>query len=139
MKNKILLSLLVLLTFLIADSGWDIQKSLDLVPSSWTANQKRLFMRLFWYGFIPILFLGLIYGPRKILKELGLERGFIPASKIALVATLPMLIGYAFLAKGQINLTWSGFFYGALLAALLEEMLFRGFLFGQLLRFILYR
>jgi membrane protease YdiL (CAAX protease family) len=65
----------------------------------------------------------------------GLRADGLEALKMAFLFCLPMLAGYAFLADFNISLTWRGFFFGCLWAAVSEELFFRGFVFGQLFRF----
>lgn len=132
MEKKIVFLIWVFTIFLIACYGWDWQKELGLVPSTWSPDVRRWVVQVFWRGVPPFLFLLAFYGWRKLGNEWGLNRPLWPAIRFAFICTLPMLIGYAVLAKGDMSMNWRSFIHGCVLAALMEELLYRGFFFGQL-------
>lgn len=68
------------------------------------------------------------------LAELGLTRSVIRGILFGLAVTSPMLITYGIGSRGVTAFTVSGVVFGALLQPFIEELLFRGFLFGQLYR-----
>ncbi len=78
---------------------------------------------------------GLIHGLRKIPESVGLagsiSRGFL----FALVCTLPMLIGYALIFDFNSDITFLQIFTGAIVAGFIEELFYRGVLFGQIYRY----
>ena len=77
----------------------------------------------------------IMHGPRKFAGSLGLNgsagKGFV----FALLCTLPMLLGYALVFEFDRGITLNQLLMGAVVAALIEELYFRAFLFGQLFRF----
>ncbi len=76
----------------------------------------------------------LINRPEGILKSLGLSAGLLSAAVYSLLFTLPMFIGglLFFRFSGQIEV--QNLMAGTLVAGFMEELYFRGFLFGQLFR-----
>lgn len=77
----------------------------------------------------------LINRRRNILRDLGLMANPWIGLVFAVICTLPMFIGYAFMAGGLADgLSVTVFVVGSLLAGVFEETYFRGFLFGQLFR-----
>ncbi|WP_164009497.1 CPBP family intramembrane glutamic endopeptidase [Pyxidicoccus trucidator] len=73
--------------------------------------------------------------PGAAFREVGLGRSPLRAAGFSLVATLPMLVTYARAAGfTPTKLDWGFAIMVAMMAPLAEEVLFRGFLFGQLRR-----
>jgi len=84
---------------------------------------------------IPVLVsILLIYGVKNFFKELGLYKSIYKGLLWASVMVSPMFIGSFFTGKLVSNLSFLNILHGAILAGLLEEIFFRGFLFGQLFR-----
>ena len=85
---------------------------------------------------LPI-FLGALglHGGRQLGEGLGLARNLPWGAVLALVAALPMLLGYAAVFSLNPDLTWQQVMTGAVAAAFFEELYFRGFLFGQIFRY----
>lgn len=77
----------------------------------------------------------MIHKPAYFFHALGLNARLLNATAITLAATLPMLGGYALLMEFDASLTVNRLLVMTLFAALFEEVLYRGFLFGQLFRF----
>ena len=69
-----------------------------------------------------------------LLGPLGLKKHVARGIGYSFIFALPMFIGYAVGANFRIELTLKGFWLASVLAALFEEILFRGFFFGQLFR-----
>lgn len=69
-----------------------------------------------------------------IFKSLGLSSGILTAAGASLLFTLPMFIGglLFFRFSGQVEI--QNLIAGTLVAGFMEELYFRGFLFGQLFR-----
>lgn len=76
----------------------------------------------------------LINRPEGILKSLGFSAGLLTAAAVSLLFTLPMFVGglLFFRFSGQIEV--QNLIAGTLVAGFMEELYFRGFLFGQLFR-----
>lgn len=82
------------------------------------------------------IFLGTWYlHKNNFLDSLGLQKGFLPGVAVALICTLPMLIGYAIVFEWNQEANWNNIVTGAICAAFFEELYYRGFLFGQIYRF----
>ncbi|MEO0734059.1 MAG: CPBP family intramembrane glutamic endopeptidase, partial [Bacteroidota bacterium] len=91
-------------------------------------------VQLTFFLLIPVLGTAGLYGWRRLPTELGINRGFSRGLLTAFLATLPMLLGYAWVSGGAWTLTTDSFLYGCVQAAVAEEILFRAFLFGLLYR-----
>ncbi|HRW75730.1 MAG: CPBP family intramembrane metalloprotease [Lewinellaceae bacterium] len=65
----------------------------------------------------------------------GLAADHRLALRKAFLFCLPMLIGYGVMANLNIHASWRAVAWTIILAPVLEELVFRGFLFGQLFRF----
>lgn len=83
------------------------------------------------------LFVGVlvINKPKLFFESLGLNKSIIKGSLFSLICTSPMLIGYSIVFGFNSQITWNEIFQGAIIAAFIEELYFRGILFGQIYRF----
>ena len=86
-------------------------------------------------GMPLFLGVGIIHDFKKFPKVLGLNKSIGKGLLFALICTMPMLIGYAILFNFNTELTITKVLIGALIAAFVEELFFRGILFGQIFRF----
>lgn len=87
-----------------------------------------------WY-FIPVvLVLSLFYGFRAWPSELGLDRSMTRGWALAFVCTLPMLVTFAVAGSFAEELGVGLALLYALRAGFVEEVFYRGFIFGQLFR-----
>lgn len=133
MDKKLLTAVLTCGGFMLAVTGADF-------ISYWGDRDSvgflifTFFDRLFWLAGVPALVLWILYPWQQIGPELGLATKFPEALKIGILATSPMLVGYAFAADFNFELELESILIGALLAGIGEEVCFRGFLFGQLYR-----
>ena len=84
---------------------------------------------------IPI-FIGtfLLDKTTNILKSLGLSESIFTALWISILFTLPMFIGGLFFFKFNPNIDFQNLIAGTLIAGFMEELYFRGFLFGQIFK-----
>lgn len=94
------------------------------------------FDRWIFYTIIAVVGAALVMGwrcarPLRLIDELGLNRPVLPALLFAVLASLPMLIGYSLAASASFSLLLIGI---AAIFPFVEELLFRGFAFGQLCR-----
>ena len=83
--------------------------------------------------------IGAIIGAHRVrlrgaLSELGLRPGFHRAAVFSFVAALPMLLVFGFFSSLNAKMTVLSVTIGCLLAPFAEEVLFRGYMFGQLYR-----
>ncbi|SES95721.1 CPBP family intramembrane glutamic endopeptidase [Hymenobacter actinosclerus] len=137
MKKRLSLAAVTLSAFLLACYG---PRYLLLLPGlklpQLSGLSHALYLTSLWI-IIPLLTLAAWYGPRRALRELGWQAPIATGLLMGLVCTLPMLLGYAVLFPLTTTTgpaLRSALLSGAVLAALREETLFRGFLFGQLYR-----
>lgn len=86
-------------------------------------------------GLIPATALWMLHKPRAIVPSIGLSRGFGAGALFGVLATLPMLIGYACIGTFDRNVSVDHLLTRVLIAGFFEELIFRGFVFGQLFRY----
>lgn len=73
-------------------------------------------------------------GYEHFFSSLGLNRACLKGCLFAFIVTLPMLIGYASINDFNSNFNWDKFIRWGITAAIVEEVFYRGFLFGQIFR-----
>jgi hypothetical protein len=98
---------------------------------------STLFKTAYFYSWwiIPTsLVLGLLYGFKNIIRELGLDKGFFMSLIFSIVTVSPMLISSALIGTIDKNLNFLLVLNNTAFAGFTEEFLFRGFLFGLLFR-----
>ncbi len=134
MTKRIIISLVVISAFILADQIWEIHQFLGLTFSSWSSTFINIYIKIAWYCVFPISILALLYGYKRAIAETGLKNDIALAAKVTFLCTLPMLIGYAWMSHGTLRFDLLLVLTSSLLPALSEELLFRGFLFGQLHR-----
>ncbi len=107
------------------------------------SGPRRFFHGLVFVGVFNVLQIFLCVGSvmaahtaglRRALAELGLRAGFGRAGAFAFLAALPMLLAFALTSPINANMTFLSVGVGCFLAPFAEEMLFRGYMFGQLYR-----
>lgn len=81
---------------------------------------------------IVLLFL---HGRKDFPRSLGLDGNFIKGMVFALISTLPLFIAFPVVGDFNGGLTWDKLVRSAVIAAFFEEVIFRGFIFGQLFRY----
>lgn len=81
---------------------------------------------------IVLLFL---HGRKDFPRSLGLDGNFIKGIVFALISTLPLFIAFPVVGDFNGGLTWDKLVRSAVIAAFFEEVIFRGFIFGQLFRY----
>lgn len=69
-------------------------------------------------------------------NALGLKGKIIPALIFSLFCTIPMLLGYFSLYHFNRDITFYQIVTGAIAAAFFEELFFRGYVFGQIFRYL---
>jgi uncharacterized protein len=99
-----------------------------------SSNAMRLVYGYSWWIVPVFVATGLMYGFRNVLKELGLQSGFLKALVFSVLVVLPMFAGAALTGPFDSELTFIELLKKTVLAGFMEEMLFRGFLFGLLFR-----
>ncbi|HMO39670.1 MAG TPA: CPBP family intramembrane metalloprotease [Saprospiraceae bacterium] len=129
-RKHLFITLITLFTYFLAKHG---------LPTIFPTVQN-VWLRILMYT-LPSLMVaaaGLLLIHRRIhhLPEVwGIRQGFGRGLRFAFLMTLPMLIGYGIANHFQINVRFERIFYGVLIAPIVEELLYRGFLFGQLYRY----
>lgn len=86
-------------------------------------------------GFPIIIGTWYLHGRRQILSKLGLQESLGKAILFTLICTLPMFLGYGFLFDFNSKISLDRILISVFAAAFFEELLYRGFLFGQIFRF----
>ena len=131
MRKHLIKFILLSLTFIVALYGKKIFMPQGYGYSNYLIN--TLFNYSWWI--VPALvFVVVKYGHKNVFEILGLNKEFLKPLGITLIATLPMLLGYALLGNISQELDYKVLFHKTILAATMEEFLFRGFLFGILFR-----
>ncbi len=100
-------------------------------------TQQGLISYVLTYFIIGIpIFLGtiLIDKTTNIFKSLGLSSSILTAIWTSLLFTLPMFLGSFFFFKFNQNIDFEYLIAGTIVAGFMEELYFRGFLFGQLFK-----
>ncbi len=131
-RKHIIITIIVLISYLLINYGLPpFIRSLTIEPF-WF---KKL---LFYFLQLSVAAIGLFIIHQRVNKLLaawGIQSGFLRGLYFAFLMTLPMLIGYAIASQFQMNLAFDRILYSVLIAPILEELLYRGFLFGQLYRY----
>ncbi|GLB48757.1 CPBP family intramembrane glutamic endopeptidase [Neptunitalea lumnitzerae] len=136
MKKSLRVLLLVAVSFLVfyffnkAAFGW-LRSSLSNVIG------VKGISHIITYCIVGVpLFVGTLVASKEnnFLRSLGLRANAFKGFGLALVFTLPMLIGGALFFNFNTEITWDEFLIGAVAAAFFEELYFRGFLFGLLFK-----
>lgn len=86
-------------------------------------------------GIFPATALLLLHKPQEIMASMGLAHGFGAGMLFGVLATLPMLVGYACIGTPDREITTDHLLNRVLVAGVCEELIFRGFVFGQLFRY----
>jgi membrane protease YdiL (CAAX protease family) len=121
---------IIILTFLTAMYGRSLlQNFVEFQLTSYAAG--IIYFYSWWL--IPVLIAtGLLFGFRNTLKELGLANGFLKGLALSVIVVLPMFLGSAITGKFVAEISLLEILHKTFLAGFMEEMLFRGFLFGIL-------
>lgn len=131
-RQTIINSIVIILAFLIAHYGRDVLNF--FMPISFSTNLLIISYAYSWWVFPALLVVGILYGFKDSLKNLGLNKGFLIGFIFAFITVLPMLISSAIIGRIADNLDFTSLFLKTICAGFFEEFLFRGFLFGILFR-----
>lgn len=129
-------SVIILTTFVIFFAVWyfnyGVRPFKAMIGTSQAAHYLINYMVA---GIVPAFALWLLHRPREIIPSIGLAHGFGTGALFAVLATLPMLIGYACIGTLNRDISADHLLTRVLIAGLFEELFFRGFVFGQLFRY----
>jgi CAAX protease family protein len=121
-------SLIALLCFFLALASREVVRNLPAAVAGPT-------WKLGWVLFCLVgLWIAYRMGPRAAIAELGLTAPAVRGVGIALLASLPMLVVLLLVSKNAMQFVPQAMLSSVLLAAVTEEILFRGYLFRQLYR-----
>lgn len=127
---------IILVSFVLFFIAWHYQ--LGIWPMRASTNSYSAIdyvLNMLLSGLIPIGALCLLYGVRGIVPALGLNRsGVWEGLLFAALATLPMLAGYALFGEWNRGITLQGVLAFAIVVPIIEESVYRGFVFGRLYR-----
>jgi len=130
--NKTVISAFIIVTFLIAMYGSRILSVIIIIPFS--SDYFKIAYFYTWWLAPVIILTGFLFGFRNIHKEMCLTKGFFTGLVFSGITVLPMLISSAFAGKVNPDLNLSSLIHKTLAAGFMEEIFFRGFLFGLLFR-----
>lgn len=133
MKNKFLLSVIVVLVFLLCKNIKYFYGYVVFGPEAWNLLDHNMAITLVNYSQMLIMLVTAWFLFRnKAVEALGLHTGFLDGLIKAFLFTLPMFIGYAFLFDFKFDYSLSAFHRDMVLAGFFEEFAYRAFLFGLL-------
>ncbi|KAF0197762.1 MAG: CAAX amino terminal protease [Bacteroidetes bacterium] len=131
-RKTIIDSIIVILTFLIAFYGKRILSEYYTISIS-SAYLKIAYSYLWWI--LPTaLIAGLLFGFSSILYNIGIQKGLKTGLLFSIVTVLPMFLSSAIIGQVGEDLNILRLVQQTIFAGLMEEYLFRGFLFGILFR-----
>ena len=133
MTKRILRSISIVISFLLC--FYIMEYHLAIL----NLTKDNIFEIILVYLFIAIIITVSIYFLHKlnidgIITELGLNKGFSKGLLFGFVATLPMTMSSAILFKFSNNIFSFYTLFVVFIGPVMEEILFRGYLFGQLFR-----
>ncbi len=133
MKSRILRVTIIILSFLLCLYISKIFINLFDIAGS------KLFVTSLGYPFTIIIIIATLYFLYKyniieMISELGLKEGFSKGFLFGLIVTLPMTISSVILFKLSNNIFSYDTLITVFIGPIMEEILFRGYLFGQLFK-----
>lgn len=133
-NNRVARILFILAAIVVVQWIWwnaqVIYKPLHLESAS-----LRLIARYIICG-VPMLgFLFCLHKKSDILSSLGLNGNVLKGLGFAALCCAPLLVGMPIIGSFNTNLTFDWFLRMVVIAAVFEEIVYRGFMFGQLFRY----
>ena len=133
MNRKILISIVTIATFLIARKLKYFWAYAVFGKDEWNLMDERITSSILVYSqIVLVLIVCFLLFKKDIFKSLGLDRGIGKGFLVGLIATVPMIIGYAFINDINLGMDLHVWHKDFVLAGFFEEFMFRGFLFGIL-------
>lgn len=131
-KKNTLRSVIIILAFLLAFYGQGLlQRVVDISTDSYGL---RLLFYYAWWAIPVVVVVSFLFGVRNIVQELCLDRGFFKGFLFGVIVVSPMFISSAIVGHVDKDVGWLGLMQTTLMAGVMEEVLFRAFLFGILFR-----
>ncbi|MDC0708101.1 CPBP family intramembrane metalloprotease [Stigmatella sp. ncwal1] len=131
LSSRVGVTLITLAVFFLIDRYIHTLPFLRLLPRDvrlWTWQGSQVLVCLLAVALVHRL------RPRAALSEVGLGPLTLRAIGFCILATLPMILTYGAAAGFQVHLTWKDVMTQAVMSPLAEEVLFRGYVLGQLQR-----
>jgi membrane protease YdiL (CAAX protease family) len=129
-KSLLIKALLLLITFMISYYG---RKAFSMfLPFYAEEPILKIIVYYLWWLVPSLLLVVYLFGSKSAVEVLGLKKGFLTGITFSLITVLPMLLSAAILGKIDTSLEPIALLQKTLLAGVMEEYLFRGFLFGVL-------
>lgn len=129
-KSLLIKALLLIIVFLIAYYG---RKAFSkVVPFDVEEPVLKILVYYLWWLVPSLLLVVYLFGNKNLLEVIGLKKGFLTGLTFSLITVLPMLLSSAILGKIDTPLEPITLLQKTLMAGVMEEYLFRGFLFGLL-------
>lgn len=133
MKPKsVLLSVTVISFFLFSFYGKNFFS--EFFPFTFTSNYVKIAYAYLWWLLPTTVACGFLFGFNKYFTNIGIQNGFLSGFLFALICVFPMFFSSFFIGTFSNSLSILDLTHKTLLAGLMEEYLFRGFLFGLLFR-----
>jgi len=131
MQRNIILSTIIISTFFLCRNILGILQKLGVY---FELREQRITVSWTLCLIIVLIVSGILYGHKKTFSSLGLNKQILKGISYGFAFSSPMILGYAVI--GELRWQWVSwisisaiFFWAAM-----EEVLFRGFLFGQLFK-----
>lgn len=102
---------------------------------AWHSQAALYTLNYLLSGLVPAAALLLLHKPCEIVSSMGLAQGFGTGLLFAVIATLPMMAGYVCIGTINHELSVDQAITWIFIAGFFEEVIFRGFVFGQLFRY----
>jgi membrane protease YdiL (CAAX protease family) len=117
---------------LIAFYGKRILSEYYTIPIS--SDYLKIAYSYLWWILPTVLITGLLYGFSSILNNIGIQKDLKTGLLFSIVTVLPMFLSSAIIGQIGEDLNMLRLVHQTIVAGLMEEYLFRGFLFGLLFR-----
>lgn len=131
MKQKTLVnSIIIIITFLFASYGKRILS--QYITISFSSSIAKLLYIYLWWIIPSIIAIVALYGYKNILKTIGINKGFLTGFIFAAITVSPMLISSAIIGEINSSINIIHFMHTTIIGGTMEELFFRGFLFGIL-------
>lgn len=129
-KQQILNSIIVIIVFLVAYFGK--KASAFFYTISIEEPIYKIIVFYAWWMLPSLLTFAWLFGFKNMIHAIGLKDGFFKGLAIAFITVLPMLLSSAVVGQIYASINWLALIQKTLFAGVMEEYLFRGFLFGLL-------